>query len=428
MIQNPKKLSVKIFLPVVCLQEADIDEDEEANMVADWDQDAATRAYEEQRAAAEAAEREREAAEAAWMAQFALQAQTIDSSLFLAPNGALGGGQRSSGRGGGRLGGSSRAGGAAKEDADSALSPGAWGVPGVAWVTDRGGIGAENWYHKAKRSRSLGPPPEPWEPQEDLVLALVVVLLLEAGELPGQGLFRVASDVLAAGASATGMTGIEMAARQGARRSTEACASRYAQLRAAYNATQIPQEYGKLDAAVSEIKSKLGTALAAPKAANADETSRRSLAVVYTVLQKISASASDAAAHGAPESMATALLQLIDGLRSEVAVHGTIPVVHWVDAPGAAPAGPLEQARAIAGAVRQACGTGAGRVITQRLPAVLQAARTAGASLEDLSLLGNGGVKGARDLDHDLPNLLNGALVEDQPVGKGGQTVGGSNR
>lgn len=344
----------------ICVQEADIDDDEEANVVADWNLNTATTAYAAQVQQAEEEERQRAEAEAAWLAQYGLMAPLEPPSHA----GGSGGGARGRPRGG-RVSSGAVPGGLHVEEADTALSPGAtWGLADE-------GVAAK----RRKTSGSLAgawggaPLPAPWEPAEDFVLASVVALLLQAGTLPGPNLWTAASDALAAGAASTSVTGMQTAARQvGRRRTPEACGQRYAQLRAGYIAAYEGQN-GEAMAAVAALKAHLLSIVAA---ASLPGPARAALTVTHAALSR--------AAQQNGSGLGASVLQAFEALRMEVA-HGTeLAPVTLAAAPGAAVAGPLPQAQAIAACVRQGCGSGAARVISGRLPAVVQAA-CAGGSL-----------------------------------------------
>lgn len=343
----------------MCLQEAEIDDDEEANVVGDWDQVAATAAYAAQVEAVEAAEREREAAEAAWLAEYQAQYGTLPPLEPLPGAGGASAGRKSGGRGRGRppsTAAGAAAGWGAEEGGDTAVSPGGT-VPSP--------YGEDGPAGKRRKIISTGPPPQPWEPQEDFVLTSVVAMLLESGDLPGPGLWAVAADALGAGAAAVSVTGVEAAARQGRRRNAEACGRRYAQLRAAYvAATSGDKENLARD--VATVKAAVGAALGAAALPGPEADS---LAAVYTVLTEQSSTS----------PLATALLEQLNYLRGAMAAGGIPLPPPPVEVPGAPVAGPLPQAQAIAAAVRQGCGSGAARVISQRLPGVIDAARAGGA-------------------------------------------------
>jgi SNF2 family DNA or RNA helicase len=394
-------------------REAEIDDDEEANLVGDWDQDKATAAYAAQVEEAEAEEREREAAEAAWIAAYEAQYGVLPP-LFGGPEpssafgGGSGGGRKGgTGRGRGRppAGGGSTGTGWMGDDAggahlDTAMSPNAVGAAAAdAWGTAWGGGGG------GKRRRvggAAGPPPQPWEPQEDFVLSSVVALLLESGELPSPALWSVAADALGAGAAATSVTGVEAASRQGRRRTADACATRYRQLEAAYLAA-LGAGKENLEAGIARIKALIGAILGA---AALPGHAADGLATAYAALLKLSATS----------PQANALLEQLHGLRGAAAAGGLVAPPPTVLPPGAPEAGPLEQAQAIAAAVRQGCGSGAARVISSRLPSVVQAAKVGSIH----NAYGGGGVAvgalgdptvGAPASDYGLDGLLTAGIV-----------------
>ena len=327
-------------------------------------------------------------------------------------------GRKSGGRGRGRPPSAAAAGGGTSTGApwggeydgggDTAISP--------------GGTGASPWSEemptgKRRKVTATGPPPHPWEPQEDFVLTSVVAMLLESGDLPGPGLWSVAADALGAGAAAVSVTGVEAAARLGRRRNAETCGRRYAQLRAAYlAATSGDKENFERDVAV--VKAAVGAALGA---AALPGHAADSLAAVYTVLTEQSVSSMHA----------VALLEQLNHLRGAMA-NGGIPLPPpAVEIPGAPVAGPLHQAQAIAAAVRQGCGSGGARVISQRLPSVIEAARAGRAFFQQPSLAGPGPRPSSQQLQQsELDTMLPGVWTQpaagaDVGGGVGGGPLGG---
>ncbi len=383
-------------------REAEIDDDEEANLVGDWDQDKATAAYAAQVEEAEAEEREREAAEAAWIAAYEAQYGVLPP-LFGGPepSSALGG---SGGGFGGRKSGGGTGRGRGRPPANAAAGGGS---TGTGWMGDDAGgahldtamsPSAGDGAGSNKRRRvSTAPPPQPWEPQEDFVLTSVAALLLESGELPSPAIWNVAADALGAGAAATSVTGVEAASRQGRRRTAEACCTRYRQLEAAYIAANGGGKEN-LEAGVARIKAAIGAVLGA---AALPGHAADGLATTYATLLKLSATS----------PQATSLLEQLHALRGAAAAGGLVAPPPMVLPPGAPEAGPLEQAQAIAAAVRQGCGSGAARVISSRLPSVVQAAKL-GSALGGGSR-GNPGEPGAEGvvLDYGLDGLLAAGVV-----------------
>ncbi|KAG7668752.1 hypothetical protein Ndes2437B_g07158 [Nannochloris sp. 'desiccata'] len=412
-------------------READIDDDEEANVVGDWDQDAATAAYAAQVEEAEAEEREREAAEAAWIAAYEAQYGALPPLFGGAEPSSLGG------SGGGRKnGGTGRGRGRPPAHAAGGIYAGGSTGTGTGWMGDEGGgahvdtamspsaVGAldnahyMNTVNKRRRVSSsaaaaAGPPPQPWEPQEDFVLASVVALLLESGELPSPAIWNIAGDALGAGAASTSVTGIEAASRQGRRRTAEACATRYRQLQAAYTAATGGGKEN-LEAGVATIKSAIGAVLGA---AALPGHAADGLATTYATLMKLSATS----------PQASSLLEQLHALRGAAAAGGLSAPPPMLLPPGAPEAGPLEQAQAIVAAVRQGCGSGAARVISSRLPSVVQAAKVGsmniayGAAPAPVSAAAGGGNdtnlvlgasgSGAAVVDYGLDGLLAAGVI-----------------
>ena len=182
------------------LQEADIDEDEEANMVADWDQDAATKAYEEQVRAAEEEERKRAEAEAAWLEQ----QLALNLPEVVAPKRGKVGRPRK---------------GQGQQDL----------LPTQSEPTE-----AIKEVPKAPKILVY-----PWDIQEDFVLTAVVLILIASGETKEDFIWSTASGALAAGcaSSETSATDVVLS-RKGKLRTTEACRNRFQQLQLAYFAAK----------------------------------------------------------------------------------------------------------------------------------------------------------------------------------------------
>ena len=365
----------------------------------DWDQKAANVAYTVQIEAAEAEEREREAAEAAWLAAYQAQYGMLPPVEPSAGSGGGGGGGGGTSGGGGGVKKSGRGrgrppadGGAAHHNIDTAMS------------TARAAIDhLQN--ERRRRKRRTGPLPLPWEPQEDFVLTSVTALLLEGGELPGPGLWVAASDALGAGAAAVSVTGVDSAARQGRRRTPDVCGARYAQLRAAYRAaTHGEKENLTHDAAA--VRMAIGTILGsggggdntAPLPLLPGSPDSDTIAAVYNALLGVLGTSPCAAT----------LLHLLHSLRGAVAQIGGMIVVAAQSLPQAPPgapvAGPVAEAQAIAAAVRQGCGSGAARMISTRLPTIVQAARVGGAGL-GLDLVGGGDAHHGHMGDADVQYL-----------------------
>jgi len=346
-------------------------------VVADWDQGAATAAYAEQVHIAEKEEKEREEAEAAWIAQYGVLVPIEPPPMSTQQGGSAGRGRALGGHGGSQ-------GGALvaqnDDNVDTAASP-----RGGTWGLEAEEKGVSKRRRTATSSGAFGfavaPAPQPWQPQEDFVLASVVALLLEFGTLPGPDIWTAASQALAAGAGATSVTGMEGAGRQGRRLSAEACSTRYAQLRAAFVASQ-SGENSMVMSSLATVRSKIDAMVAASVLPGRERTA---LAVTRAALsRRISEQQQSATSNGA------LLLQRMDDLRTEVITGNgaTQQVTSISEAPGAAVAGPLDQAQAIAAGVRQGCGSGAARVISGRLPAVVQAAFEGGCTAAGEALRG----------------------------------------
>eukprot|EP00890_Picochlorum_soloecismus_P002969 jgi/Picsp_1/3673/NSC_06510-R1_swr1 complex snf2 family dna-dependent atpase len=181
-------------------READIDEDEEANLVTDWDQNAATVAYESQLKAAEEEEKKRLQAEAEWLEQ----------QLVLQPQGP----QIPSKRG--KVGRPKRSVIQQKE-------------------TESKSTAAEELL-KMEQQRVINQQQVkgyyvPWDLHEDLVLVSVIYKMIGAGEDREDLIWSTASGALAAGCAATSVADSELAVRKGRLRTKERCKHRYHQLR-----------------------------------------------------------------------------------------------------------------------------------------------------------------------------------------------------
>lgn len=185
------------------VQEADIDQDEEANVVAAWDQDAANIAYEVQVKKAEEEERQRAEAEALFLKQH------IDLNLAqavpeeAAPKRPRVGRPRKT-----------------MQQANNPESP-----KKIVTMEDTQNVLKKN---NAETIKYI-----PWDEQEDFVLSSVVCMLLESGETRGDPLWNAASGALAAGCSASSLAAVEEATRRGRLRTAESCKKRYNQLRVA---------------------------------------------------------------------------------------------------------------------------------------------------------------------------------------------------
>ena len=338
------------------MQEAEIDDDEEANMVIDWDQDAANRAFEEQRQAAEAAEKERENAEAAWLAQYGLLPGAGEASGHAGPNSSV-----------------------AWEDegADAGISVDEVRYPAVDGESQEGyqksmnGVSTNMLSRSVANGRSiLAPPkrfvryvPRPWQPPEDLVLSMTVYILLARGMLPSHDLFRVASDVMSTGSFGLGMPG-SGPHRTG--RSAGACAERYKRLQEGLISNLESMEDTVRDS-ICRIRSRLAANL---QEAEDDPSQRLAVSAVFSVLQQSLHQQRDSGF--VPNlSPAYSILKEFDHLRSLAQTKFDFGSGREEDS--MPPAGPIEQAQAIAESVKRKCGSGASRIISQRLPLLVKA-------------------------------------------------------
>jgi hypothetical protein len=351
-IDVPSSFLLPLFA-LLCEQEADIDEDEEQNLVADWNTADANEAYREHVELAQREEKEREEAAAAWLAQYGLVPQSLDVSL---PNSGF---LRAGGRGGRGV--IEAYPGTAAADAFEAADYGAADDIDTA-VSPRPNSGLP----AAKRQRfgwtSATVVVRPWEPSEDFVLCSVVAMLLERGEILGPLLWSTASDVLGGGAAATTLTGVEAAARQGRRRTPEACKARHVQLTAALRTSRGSPEAacGAADGLLKELCCLLATG-ADGQPAVADAV----LASVHSVLVE-AAEASPALPSGVAAAEITrrfyALRAAARGLLGAVVQEESVAE----ELPCAA-----GEATAVAAAVKLRCGPGAARVIGGRLTSIV---------------------------------------------------------
>ena len=187
-------------------READIDADEEANVVADWDQAAATRAYEEQMLAAEAEEDKRVQAEIAWWekhgAEIIAQEEARSQKRY-------------------------RGGRPKKADMIQAASLAAEAAAKAQAEKEE----------KEKGSKTLV---YPWDIEEDLVLVAVVYILCKQAD-PSENdafIWNTASGALAAGCAARDAAHSQISFRKGKLRTAAACRKRYKQLQLAYLAAK----------------------------------------------------------------------------------------------------------------------------------------------------------------------------------------------
>ena len=190
-------------------REAEIDADEEANVVVDWDQAAATRAYEEQMQVAEAEEEKRVQAEIAWWEEH--------GAAILAEEEA-----RPQKRG--------RVGRPKKAE--------------MIQAADAAEAAAKAQIDSEARDKSQKVLVYPWDILEDLVLAAVVYILCKQGESGERDGFvwNTASGALAAGCAAHDGVSSHLSFRKGKLRTAEACQKRYKQLQLAYLAAKSMSE------------------------------------------------------------------------------------------------------------------------------------------------------------------------------------------
>ena len=187
-------------------REAEIDADEEANLVVDWDQATATRAYEEQIQAAEAEEEKRVQAEIAWWEEH--------GAAILAEEEA-----RNQKRG--------RVGRPKKAEM----------LQAAAAAEEAAAKSQADIQTRDKTQKVLV---YPWDILEDLVLVAVVYILCKQGETGERGGFvwNTASGALAAGCAAHDPSSSHLSFRKGKLRTADACQKRYKQLQLAYLAAK----------------------------------------------------------------------------------------------------------------------------------------------------------------------------------------------
>jgi hypothetical protein len=187
------------------LQEADIDDDEEANAVSDWDQMTANQAYTEQIRAAEEEEKRRAEAEALWLEQ-----QLLLNIPEAPKRGKVG----------------------RPRKVDTVHEGPSTTQPAVEPEAKPDSTTVEN----ARKVLMF-----PWDAMEDLVLTTVVSILLNSGETREDFIWNTASGALAAGCAATSVASCAAASRKGKLRSKDCCRNRYKQLRMAYMAAKCLQ-------------------------------------------------------------------------------------------------------------------------------------------------------------------------------------------
>ncbi|KAL6784904.1 hypothetical protein ACKKBG_A01610 [Auxenochlorella protothecoides x Auxenochlorella symbiontica] len=369
-------------------REAEIDEDEEQTLVADWDTGMATEAYRAQVEAAQAEAREREEAEAAWIQEQVAVAAAAAAAAAARPAPSLAtasGGKRGKA-------GASRGGGGSSGEEDTALSP-------------RGRARAGKRERRAAGA-SLPLVPPPWEVQEDLVLCLALQHLLSTGHgrEESAAAWRLVAHALASGAAATTQAGVGTAVRQGRGRRPEDCAARFAGMAAA--AQRGDDAVRRAAAALAEVlragwsvhggEDADGRGPGGPipwgdglppgdgAAAGSDTPARTvgpSQAAAAAVVVALSAARARQRASGARGL--TAVGGALAGLLSGVIAGQQVSPAVKTEGAGNGGAGTADfpepgQVESVLAAVRQRCGSGAARVIAGRVPLVVETARMEG--------------------------------------------------
>ncbi|GAB4813110.1 hypothetical protein N2152v2_000156 [Parachlorella kessleri] len=399
-------------------READIDEDSEQNLVVDWDQDAADEAYKAQVEAAQREEDERAAAEAAYWANYHAQlaaqleasaaAQNSLGAAGAALEASIGYGSRGkAGKGSGKgrgIGG--------YESTDTGVSGGRRGVrvkqeyddddyepDGMAWAAKRQRTTAGG----SPRSVVAAAYPQPWELQEasqggwDYVLCAVVASHLAQDQPLGPDSWQAASDALSAGAAATTMAGSDSAALLGSKRGLQACQRRYSQLVASYRAA-VGGSTAAFSATLLAIQAALLQYLSVPSAdgsaANGGANGPHGEGQHPPDSQAHTASRGD----GQAQRLAglAAVQQLVQQSASAGHLRAALQRLLATGGPGMDGGGAGEvdpasisrqEAEAVLAAVGRQLGGGATRVISQQLPAVLDASKHGGAEAGHKALL-----------------------------------------
>ena len=208
---NVQQLDIDAMEEEAAAREADIDADEEANVVADWDQAAANRAYEEQMLAAEAEEDKRVQAEMAWWEE---HGAAILAQEEARPQKRVRGGR--------------------PKKADM--------IQAAAAAAEAAAKAQAELEAKERGSKALV---YPWDIEEDLVLVAVVYILCKQGESGDNGgafIWNTASGALAAGCAARDAASSQIALRKGKLRTADACRKRYRQLELAYLAAKMASD------------------------------------------------------------------------------------------------------------------------------------------------------------------------------------------
>ena len=313
------------------LQEADIDEDEEANAVADWDQITANQAYTEQIRVAEEEEKSRSEAEAAWLEQQLLL------NIPEAPATKRG-----------------KVGRPRKNDTvqegpnETQLALESEVKPNVT---------------TAENTRKILV--FPWDAMEDLVLTAVVSILLNGGETREDFIWNTASGALAAGCAASTVASCTAASRKGKLRSKDCCRNRYKQIRMAYMAAKCLQTN---DIMVSE---QYLQKLVAPAIQHLDqklkesEKSRGEARTAMSAILKALESRQDS-------KLSNTLAIELHAIRTGTSRWSAL-INQKIDTNPAPLLG--TESRSIAHILMNRCGEQASKLINARLPSIIQAAR-----------------------------------------------------
>ena len=322
-----------------------MDEDEEANMVIDWNQESANVAFEEQRKAAEKAEKEREAAEMALLAQYNY-AQTVDqtgSEIYVENENAL-------------------------ENLSTDGSNSLMNISGYPSDVINGKALEErtiaNGSHlpSAKKMKTVYRILKPWEAAEDLVLTFTIDILIEK-RIDSEKIFEIASRVLNAGAAVIGMTR-KLSAQD--KRSASACKKRYNQLEKAYLMSQTMQNSFHFD--LLQMKSSLERIVSF---ADKKSSITKGLVILYLAMQNASANIGAILEKDRSiQNLAYGFLSRLDSIRSSKiepsSSHGNSDELSNIVA-----ANLSEQSKDIIEFVKKGCGSSVTRVISQRIPSYI---------------------------------------------------------
>ncbi|WPT11241.1 Protein PHOTOPERIOD-INDEPENDENT EARLY FLOWERING 1 [Picochlorum sp. SENEW3] len=309
-------------------READIDDDEEANAVSDWDQMTANQAYTEQIRAAEEEEKRRAEAEAVWLEQ-----QMLLNIPEAPKRGKVG----------------------RPRKVDTVHEGPSTTQPAVEPEAKPDSTTVEN----ARKVLMF-----PWDAMEDLVLTTVVSILLNSGETREDFIWNTASGALAAGCAATSVASCAAASRKGKLRSKDCCRNRYKQLRMAYMAAKCLQTN---DIMVSE---QYLQKLLAPAIQHLDEKLKES--------EK---------SRGEARTAMSAILKALDS-RQDSKISNTLAIeLHairtgtsrWsalINQKADTTPAPLlcTESKSIAHILMNRCGEQASKLINARLPSIIQAA------------------------------------------------------